>query len=310
MPFFKRLLIVADIEGSSGCWSYQASAFKTHAWVSACVEMTLDVQAVVEALFDSGVQEVIVKDFHRTGFNLIPESIDSRAKVVSGYKMGPVPGIGDPGTAEAVLYLGLHAASGSDGFLSHTLTSKIDQLEVNGNLLPEVALFSASLAPFGIRPVFFSGCPVACRQAQQIISGIHVHPIDKSGRLENFDQKQWRRELALAATASIECSHIEVYDPKGPFKTTMTWRNGGRSAQKLAQIWGFEHQGEQILLTHNSLAALYRDLIRLCYLTPAVEKILPLALAVSNLRGRAGLAWLRRQIKRNRYQAKKFLRQR
>ena len=302
MPLFKRVLIVADIEGSSGCWSYQASAFKTPPWVRACVDMSLDVQVVVKALFDSGVQEVIVKDFHRTGFNLIPECIDSRAKVVSGYKVGPVPGIGDPGTSEAVLYLGLHAASGSDGFLSHTLTSRIHQLEVNGNFLPEVALFSASLAPFGIQPIFFSGCPVACQQAQQIISGIHVHPIDKSGIFENFDQKRWRRELALAASESIECSHTEVYDPKGPFKTTMTWRNGGRSAQKLAQAWGFEHQGEQILLTHNSLRALYRDLIRLCYLTPAVEKVLPFALVLSNLRGRIGLAWLRRQVQRNRYQ--------
>ena len=308
MPFFKRVLIVADIEGSSGCWSYQASAFKTHAWARACVDMTLDVQAVVKALFDSGVQEIIVKDFHRTGFNLIPEGIDSRAKVVSGYKMGPVPGIGDPDMSEAVLYLGLHAASGSDGFLSHTLTSRIHQLEVNGNLLPEVALFSASLAPFGIRPIFFSGCPVACRQAQQVISGIHIHPIDKSGSPENFDQKRWRRELALAASASIECLHTEVYDPKGPFKTVMTWRNGGRSAQKLALAWGFEHQGEQILLTHNSFGALYRDLIRLCYLTPTVEKILPLALALSNLRGRAGLAWIRRQVQRNRYQARMFTR--
>ena len=310
MPFFKRVLIVADIEGSSGCWSYQASAFKTPAWVSACIDMTLDVQSVVKALFDSGVQEVIVKDFHRTGYNLLPELIDSRAKVVSGYKMGPVPGIGDPGTAEAVLYLGLHAASGSDGFLSHTLTSRIHQLEVNGNLLPEVALFTASLAPFDIRPVFFSGCPVACRQAQQIISRIHVHPIDKSGLPENFDQKGWRRELALAASTSIESSHIEIYDPKGPFKTELTWRNGRRTAQKLAQAWGFEHQGEQIILKHNSFAALYRDLIRLCYLTPTVEKILPLALALSNLRGRAGLAWLRRQVSRNRYQAKNLARQR
>jgi D-aminopeptidase len=301
MPLFKRVLIVADIEGSSGCWNYQASAFKTQAWVSACAEMTMDVQAVVNELFSCGVQDVIVKDFHRTGYNLIPEWIDPRAKIVSGYKIGPVPGIGDPGTAEAVIFLGLHAASGSDGFLSHTLTSRIQQLKVNGKLLPEVALFSASLAPFGIRPVFFSGCPIACRQAQQIITGINIHPIDKSEGPENFDLYRWRKDLAIAASASLDSSHIEAYEPKGPFKTTMTWRNAGRSAKQLAQRWGFECKGEQMLLDHHSFAALYQDLIRLCYLTPMVEKILPLALALSNLRGRAGLSWLRRQLKSNRY---------
>ncbi len=38
-------------------------------------------------------------------------------------------------------------------------------------------------------------------------------------------------------------------------------------------------------------------LIRICYLTPLVEKMLPLCLAVYNLWGRFGLAWIRRQIR-------------
>lgn len=300
MPHYKRVLIVADIEGSSGCWSYQASAFKTRAWVDACTAMTRDVQAVVNRLFAGGVREVVVKDFHRTGYNLIPEWIDSRARVVSGYKIGPVPGIGDPGAAEAVIFLGLHAASGSDGFLPHTLTSRIQKLEVNGNLLPEVALFSSSLAPFGIRPVFFSGCPIACSQAQRIIPGIHVYPIDKSNGPDGFQKTRWRRDLASAALASLDDSHIDVYDPNGPFRTLLTVRDGIHSAKKIAQRWEFDQQGQQILFTHNSFTALYRDLIRLCYLTPMAERMLPLALAASNLRGRAGLAWLRRQVKNRR----------
>ena len=187
------VLIIADIEGSSGCWSYRASAFKTNEWVEACVEMTRDVAAVVRALFDNGVHRVIVKDFHRTGFNLLPEMIDSRARVVQGYKIGPVPGIGDPGSAEAVLFLGMHAASGSNGFMAHTLTSRIRRLEVNGELLPEVYLFAGSLAPYGVRPIFFSGCPVACDQARTTIPGIHTYSIDKS---------VGRQEFAAAALAS------------------------------------------------------------------------------------------------------------
>jgi D-amino peptidase len=298
MPFFKRVLIVADIEGSSGCWRYEASAFKTTAWVGACIAMTRDVQAVVKKLYAGGVRQVIVKDFHRTGYNLIPEWIDPRARVIGGYKDGPVPGIGDPGTSEAVLYLGLHAASGSQGFLAHTLTSRIQHLEVNGNLLPEVALFSASLAPFGVRPIFFSGCPVACEQAQRAIPGIQVYPIDKSAGRERFAEKRWREGLAAAAAASLENSRTDVYAPEGPFRAVLTMRDGTRAAKKLAQRWGFDHRGAQILLSRNRYKALYRDLIRICYLTPMAERLLPLALAATNLRGRAGLAWLRRQVKR------------
>ena len=155
---YRRILIIADIEGSSGCWDYAASSFLTPSWAVACREMTRDVQAVVAALFNAGVEEVVVKDFHRTGYNLLPELIDKRARVESGYASGPIPGMGDPGKTEAVMFLGLHAASGTSGFLPHTMTSRLAAVRVDGNEMPEAPLFASLLAPYGIRPVFF---PVA-----------------------------------------------------------------------------------------------------------------------------------------------------
>ena len=260
--------------------------------------MTKDVQAVVKGLYDNGVEEVVVKDFHRTGYNLLPEGIDTRARVIGGYRRGPVPGIGDPGAVEAVLYVGLHAASGSNGFLAHTLTSRIQRLEVNKKLLPEIALFSASLASFGVRPIFFSGCPVACDQAHETIPGICVYPIDKSSGREGFVETVWRQGLANSAIASLENNRTGTYDPAGPFQTVLTLRDGTRAAEKLAHRWGFEHQGPKIFLHHDDFQGLYMDLIRICYLIPAAERVLPLALTLSNLRGLWGLAWLRRQVKK------------
>ena len=102
---FNRILIIADIEGSSGCWSYRASSFLTSAWAQACVAMTLDVAAVVKGLFESGAENIRVKDFHRTAYNLLPELIDPRAEIIHGYRAVPVPGLGDPGNPEAVLFL-------------------------------------------------------------------------------------------------------------------------------------------------------------------------------------------------------------
>jgi D-amino peptidase len=293
-----NILIIADLEGSSGCWSYTASAFLTDDWCRACQEMSRDVSSVVGALFDAGVKTIAVKDFHRTGFNLFPELIDSRAKIISGYRRGPVAGIGNPNKAQAVMFLGMHAASGSDGFLAHTLTSRIARLEVNDRLLSEIELFAASLAPWGIRPIFFSGCPVACKQAAAVIENINCFPIDKSCGSENFDFGTWRSALAQAAVKSLSNRKAEPYIPVGPFDARVTMRDGKAEAARIARRWKFEQVGEQIRIYSADIHQLYLELIRLCYLTPTIEKVLPLALAAFNLKGRIGIIRARRRLNR------------
>ena len=295
---FDRILIIADIEGSSGCWSYRASSFLTREWSRACREMTKDVAAVVAALFAAGVRQVVVKDFHRTGYNLLPELIDRRAHIVSGYRREPVPGIGAVDGLQAVMLIGLHAASGTNGFLPHTLTSRLQKVEVNGKPIPEVAFFCASLAPYEIRPVFFSGCPLACRQAEEVIPNLSTYHIDKSNPQNDFDADSWRAGLARAATRSLNNCRTLPYHPSGPFDALITMRDGARMARKMARRWSFDCQGSQILIESADIHGLYDKLIRLCYLTPALEKYLPLALWIFNLKGRVGLAWVRRQLRK------------
>jgi D-aminopeptidase len=74
------LLAIADIEGSSGCRRYADGAFLSPSWPAACREMSRDAKAAVRALWDAGAGPIRVVDFHRTGFNLLPEEIDSRAE--------------------------------------------------------------------------------------------------------------------------------------------------------------------------------------------------------------------------------------
>jgi D-aminopeptidase len=263
--------------------------------------MTLDVNAVVRGLFASGVRQITVKDFHRTGYNLLPELIDSRAQVLSGYKRRPVPGLGDPDDAQAVMFLGMHAASGTEGFLAHTLTSRIRRLDVNGKPLAEVELFSASLAPHGVRPIFFSGCPVACAQARDAVSAIYTYSIDKSLSLAQIDADSWRSGLVSSAVDSLNNEATEPYTPPGPFKAEVTMRSGESTAQKLARRWGFDQVDGRIFIEAADIHELYMDLIRLCYLTPLTEKLLPFGLFLYNLTGRLGLSWVRQRLKKGKY---------
>jgi D-aminopeptidase len=160
--------------------------------------------------------------------------------------------------------------------------------------MAEVALFASSLAPYGIRPIFFSGCPVACAQAKEIIPQIHTCSLDKTTGPDKFDAKRWREMLVQSVIAALNNDSTEPYFPRGPFEAVITMRDGERIAQKLSMRWGHAQEGANIFIKADDIHILYMELIRLCYLTPLIVKVLPFALFVSNLRGRLGLAWLRR----------------
>ena len=258
--------------------------------------MSDDIQAVVEGLFAAGVATITVKDFHRTGYNLLRRRIDPRVRLLQGYVNGPVPGFGVTPQAEAVMFVGLHAASGSDGFLAHTLTSRIKRLEVNGIPLPEVALFASSLASLTIRPIFFSGCPTACHQARTAIPGIETLAIDKSAGPNGFDAVAWRRGLARRAVAALANRRTDLHQPRGPFRASVVLRDGEPAARIWASRWRLDYQGDTIQLMATDLGDLYQQLIRLCYLTPVILRLLPFALPAYNLWGRLGLAWVKREV--------------
>ena len=74
-------------------------------------------------------------------------------------------------------------------------------------------------------------------------------------------------------------------------------RDGDAAAEIISRRWGFEREGAAIFLNGGELQMIYIQLIRLCYLNPFLLKILPLALFLSNLKGRVGLAWVRRRIR-------------
>ena len=295
-PTYRHILILADIEGSSGCGSYRASSFLTQPWARACAALSRDVDAVVRALFDAGVPRVTVHDFHRTAYNLLPEMIDPRARIVCGYRRGPVPGLGDPGDADGLMMLGMHAASGTSGFIPHTLTSRLASVTVNGRPLAEVELFCASLAPFGIAPIFFSGCPVACDQARRRIPGLTTFSIDKRIPPQNLDAAAWRREVARAAVDALAAPRPIPYQPRGPFRAVVRMRDGVRAAARMADPWGYPRKGATVFLSTGDIRDLYDRLIRLCYLKPLTEKTLPFSLALFNLIGRTGRLWVRRQL--------------
>jgi len=294
---YKKILIIADIEGSTGCGSYEASSFNTSSWYDACIDMSLDINAVVSKLFEAGAEKIYIKDFHRTGYNILPELIDKSARLIHGYRKGPVPGIGDVYDAEAAMFIGMHASSGSGGFLSHTLTSRYSHITVNDQRVSELQIFTSSLFRYSILPVFFSGCPVACCEAAEKVHGINIFSVDKD-KSGYIDKTMCRGKLALAAADSLSNDNVSPYLMNPPFNAELKMRDGAAAAKKIAERWGLDSSGDLIHFTASDFDDFYNTLIRITYFTPLIEKIIPAALFLFNLYGKAGLSIVRYRRRR------------
>lgn len=288
------VFVIADIEGSTGCRQRSDAQLFNDGWVRACVEMSLDIDCLGQRLLTAGASKIRVKDFHRTGFNLFRELIDSRIELDQGYKAGPVAGIGVVKNFDRLIMTGMHAASGTAGFLPHTLTSKFASVTANGRLLTEAELFASSLAPAGLIPVFFSGCGVACRQAAEAIGGLHTFSVDKP---LHDEMQQIRSRLADAAVQSMNQARGRPFQFSGPFDVVISMRDGEAAAAKLRKRWQMHGKNAEIIFSSPDADSLYRQLISLAYLTPLTETYLHTALKVANISGRLAHFWARRRAK-------------
>jgi len=295
----RKVLLLTDIEGSSGCYDRAGSLLGTREWACACRELTRDTDAVVKAFFEAGATHVRVQDFHRTGFNIFRHSLDRRAVLRQGYKAGPVPGIGCPPPVDTLAMIGFHAASGTGGFLPHTLTSRFAHVYINGRILCEAELFAGALnAPSRqhLRTRLFSGCPVACKQAATALPGIQTYEIPKlrSGLTpeENPSAAEvWRAGLARAARASLESPGAELPSWNGPFRIEVEMRDGETAAKTAARRWNLDHSGKTVMFTVLNRLDLFRRLSDIAYMQPWMKPAVQLLLRLADMRGRRALSW-------------------
>ena len=262
--------VVADLEGSTGAWTKAHTLLGTPEWQEARVELTRDINAVADVLFEKGVRGVVVKDFHRTGYNLIPKYLDRRVRLVSGYYAGPAIGYGKLYGADFALFVGLHAAGGNgSGFLSHTLTSRIAEIVVNGKRLGEAELFATVLSSFNVPVCFFSGCLAACQEVLEKMDWLVAYEIAKDPEIYKDERKRQeyiRRKRQGLREKVKEVSHPEkrpLFFMKPPFDCQVIF-NQETEARRM-NPWGFPQEGRIVRFQTEEFLELYQNLLKIAY---------------------------------------------
>jgi D-amino peptidase len=284
----KIAYVVADLEGSTGAWSRAHTLLRTPEWQEARVELTRDMNAVAGALYEMGVRGVVVKDFHRTGYNLIPKYLDQRVKLVSGYYTGPAVGYGNLHNADFALFVGLHAAGGNkDGFLPHTLTSRIAEILVNGERLCEAELFATVLSGFHVPVGFFSGCPVACREAARKMNWLVTCQIPKDPEIYGDERRRTeyirrkRQELSAKVKEMSSPEQNPLFAMKPPFECQVIFHEEAEARRM--NSWNFPREGKVLRFQAERFLDLYQSLLKIAYFPKLAFQLRALVLPLTRL---------------------------
>ncbi|MFD0712268.1 M55 family metallopeptidase [Paenibacillus sp. GCM10027626] len=162
-----KIYVSCDMEGIGGVTLREQLIRGELLYEEARRLLTLETNAVTEALLAAGATHIVVKDAHGSGFNFIPELLHPKAEYVMGATRveNRFPGLDD--SFAGALLIGYHAMGGTAlAVRDHTMTSQGWQsLRLNGRPIGEIGLDALLIGQRGVPVLLVSGDDKTCMEA-------------------------------------------------------------------------------------------------------------------------------------------------
>ncbi len=173
-----KIFISADIEGITGIghWNETDKAFPNeYSWFQK--QMTAEVAVAAEAAVAGGATEILIKDAHDSGRNLILDELPVICKVVRGWAGHPLSMVQEVDESfDAIMFVGYHSRAGQNtNTLAHTMSSsRIARMTLNGQDMSEFYLHGLAASYYGVPSIFVSGDEGLCSEVAQHNSNIQT----------------------------------------------------------------------------------------------------------------------------------------
>jgi D-amino peptidase len=169
-----KVFISADIEGTAGITDWDEALKEGANYQEFRNLMTAEVVAACEGACAAGANEIIVKDAHQTGRNILVSELPEYVQIIRGWSGHPYSMMqGITPDCAAALFTGYHNQAGADtNPLAHTFTGKVSRLLLNGEIASEFTINAFCAALVGVPPVFLSGDGGMCSGAKKIVPNI------------------------------------------------------------------------------------------------------------------------------------------
>jgi D-amino peptidase len=176
-----KIYISADIEGTAGITHWDEADKPHDTYTEFRERMTEEVVAACEGAIAAGAKEILIKDAHDSGRNIIAARLPDCARLIRGWSGHPFSMVQELDESfDAALFVGYHSKAGSDDNpLAHTLRLRVDHLKINGAVASEFQIYSYAAALVKVPAVFLSGDAGICADAQKLVPGITTVPVSR-----------------------------------------------------------------------------------------------------------------------------------
>ncbi|MDW6026396.1 M55 family metallopeptidase [Mesorhizobium sp. BAC0120] len=180
-----KIFLSADIEGTAGIahWDEADRSHSDHREFR--MLMTAEVVAACEGARAAGAEQIVVKDAHDSGRNLVLDLLPDYVRVIRGWSGHPDSMMfGIAADFAAAIYVGYHSKAGTEANpLAHTTSTAVSRLLLNGEVVSEFTVNALCASRYGVPSAFLAGDAGICADARAMISGIAtVETLEGAGR--------------------------------------------------------------------------------------------------------------------------------
>lgn len=233
-----KIFISADIEGVTGSTVWDETERDKSDFSAFAHQMSLEVNAACEGANSAGAKEIVVKDAHDSGRNIIHNLLPRNTKLVRGWSGGIYSMVQELDSSyDALIFVGYHSAAGQiKNPLAHTMVGYLDYIKINGKLASEFLIHSYIAAYLGVPVAFLSGDLGICEEVKSINehittvsvkegkghSTINIHPELALERISQGVKESLSKDLSLGMIDLPETFKVEIRykDHKEAFKKT------------------------------------------------------------------------------------------
>lgn len=202
-----KVYISADIEGIAGVSHWEEASGTGTGYQESRQLMTQEVLAACQGAFEAGAEEVVIKDAHASGRNIITSQLPEKVRIVRGWSGHPYAMMQElDGSFDAAMLIGYHSSTTKENNpLGHTLKSKIGHLKINGHFASEFLLNAYTAALVQVPVVLLSGDAAICEEATALNENMQTVAVSRGtgASTMSLSPRQAGREIQGAASKAL-----------------------------------------------------------------------------------------------------------